>query len=105
LITLPDWHTAAVSEYRVQFTVEARAAYDALPPSRQAEVDRAVRILAKDPFRKHATAQLGPDEHLRKAYVAPGVMLEYMVAGAVMVVVVLEIFDESSYLIDEADAQ
>ena len=94
-----------MSEYRVQFTVEARAAYDDLPPSRQAHLDKAVRILARDPFRKHSTAQSGPDEHLRKAYVAPGVMLEYMVAGAIMVVVVLEIFDESAYLIDEADAQ
>lgn len=94
-----------MSEYRVQFTVEARAAYDALPPSRQAHLDKAVRILARDPFRKHATAPSGPDEHLRKAYVAPGVMLEYVVAGAIMVVVVLEIFDESAYLIDEPDAQ
>ncbi|MEU2227707.1 hypothetical protein [Streptomyces sp. NPDC018347] len=94
-----------MSEHRIQFTVEARATYDALPAGRRAQVDKAVRILARDPFRKNATAQLGPDENLRKAYVAPGVMLEYMVAGAVMVVVVLEIFDESAYLIDEADAQ
>jgi hypothetical protein len=36
--------------------------------------------------------------------VAPGVMLEYMVAGAIMVIVVLEIFDEFAYLIDESDA-
>lgn len=62
-----------------------------------------MRILARDPCRKTATAQLGPDEHLRKAYVAPGVMLEYVVAGAVMVVVVLEIFDEFAYLVDESD--
>ncbi|MFI6354703.1 hypothetical protein ACIBJF_19095 [Streptomyces sp. NPDC050743] len=64
-----------------------------------------MRILARDPFRKTSTAQLGPDEHLRKAYAAPGVMLEYMMAGAIMVIVALEIFDESAYLIDEADAQ
>ncbi|MGW2646482.1 hypothetical protein ACWC2T_16560 [Streptomyces sp. NPDC001393] len=94
-----------MTEYRIQFTVEARAVYDELPAERRAQLDRAVRVLARDPFRKTATAQLGPDEHLRKAYVAPGVMLEYMVAGAIMVVVVLEIFDESAYLIDEADAQ
>lgn len=30
-------------------------------------------------------------------------MLEYMVAAAVLVVVVLEIFDEFAYLIDEND--
>ncbi|WP_416481477.1 type II toxin-antitoxin system RelE family toxin [Streptomyces sp. CL12] len=94
-----------MSEYRIQFTVEARSAYDSLPGSRQAQLDKALRILARDPFRKTSTAQLGPDEHLRKAYVAPGVVLEYMVAGAIMVVVVLEIFDESAYLVDEADAQ
>ena len=93
-----------MTEYRVQFTVEARAAYDTLPGERRGQLDKAVRILSRDPFRKNATAQLGPDEHLRKAYVAPGVMLEYMVAGPVMVVVVLEIFDEFAYLIDEGDA-
>ncbi|MEU0408802.1 hypothetical protein ABZ307_13475 [Streptomyces griseorubiginosus] len=92
-------------EYRVQFTVEARAAYDTLPPSRQAHLDRAVRILARDPFRKHSTAQLGAEEHLRRAYVGPGLMVEYLLAGAIMVVVVLEIFDESAYLIDEADVR
>ncbi|MHB9858818.1 hypothetical protein [Streptomyces sp. YIM S03343] len=94
-----------MTDYRVQFTVEARATYDALPADRRAQLDRAVGILARDPFRKNSTAQLGPDEHLRKAYVAPGVMLEYMVAGAIMVVVVLEIFDEVAYLVDETDAQ
>ncbi|NNN31757.1 hypothetical protein HLK59_15545 [Streptomyces sp. S3(2020)] len=94
-----------MGEYRIQFTVEARAAYDSLPPSRQAHLDRAMRILARDPYRKHSTAPLGPDDNLRKAYVAPGVMLEYVVAGAIMVVVVVWIFDESAYLIDEADAQ
>ncbi|MFI9562272.1 hypothetical protein [Streptomyces rishiriensis] len=93
-----------MSEYRVQFTVEARAAYDGLPSERRAQLDKAVRILARDPFRKVSTAQLGPDEHLRKAYIAPGVMVEYVVAAPVLVVVVLEIFDEFAYLIDESDA-
>ncbi|SHH92198.1 hypothetical protein [Streptomyces sp. 3214.6] len=93
-----------MSEHRVQFTVEAQAAYDGLPGERRAQLDKAVRILARDPYRKVSTAQLGPDEHLRKAYVAPGVMVEYVVAGAVMVVVVLEIFDEFAYLVDENDA-
>ncbi|WP_346162978.1 hypothetical protein [Streptomyces bangladeshensis] len=94
-----------MNQYRVQFTVEARATCDALPAERRTQVDRAVRVLARDPFRKTSTAQLGPDEHLRRAYVGPGVKLEYMAAGAVMVVVGLEIFDERAYLVDEADAQ
>ncbi|WP_437072299.1 hypothetical protein [Streptomyces sp. enrichment culture] len=33
-----------MSAYRVQCTVEARAAYDALPPSRRSHLDKAVRI-------------------------------------------------------------
>ncbi|MDX3242254.1 hypothetical protein [Streptomyces sp. ME18-1-4] len=45
-----------MSEYRVQFTVEARAAYDGLPGEGRAQLDKAVRILARDPFRKVATA-------------------------------------------------
>ncbi|MEH0514533.1 MULTISPECIES: hypothetical protein [unclassified Streptomyces] len=89
-----------MTEYRVQFTVEARAAYDAAPGTRRAVLDRAVRILARDPFRKNATAPLGAGEHFRRAYAAPGVRFEYVVAGAV----VLEIFDEFAYLVDESDA-
>ncbi|MCX4765227.1 hypothetical protein OG562_30470 [Streptomyces sp. NBC_01275] len=91
-------------EYRARFTVEARATLDALPAERRAQLDRAVRILARDPFRRTSTAQLGPDEHLRRAYVAPGVMLKYLVAAATMVVVAVETFDETAYLIDEIDA-
>lgn len=93
-----------MTECRVQFTAEARAAYEELAGERRAQVGRAVRVLARDPFPETSTAQLGPDGHLRKAHVAPGVMLEYMAAGAVMVIVALEIFDESRYLIDENDA-
>ncbi|MEV7868116.1 hypothetical protein AB0P17_18905 [Streptomyces sp. NPDC088124] len=93
-----------MTDYRVQFTVEARTTYDALPGERRSQLDKALRVLSRDPFHKTATAQLGPDEHLRKAYVAPGVVLEYMVAGAIMVIVVLEIFDENHYLIDDSDA-
>ncbi|WP_234536273.1 type II toxin-antitoxin system RelE family toxin [Streptomyces shenzhenensis] len=91
-------------KYRVQFTAEARARYDDLPEERRAQLDKALRTLARDPFRKIATAPLGPAEHLRRTYVSPGPMLEYVVAGAVMVVVVLEISDEFAYLVDEADA-
>ncbi|WP_189264095.1 hypothetical protein [Streptomyces fuscichromogenes] len=93
-----------MSEHRVQFTVEARAAYDGMPGERRAQLDKAVRILARDPFRRTATAPLGPAEHLRRTYVAPGMKLEYVVTDAIVVVVVLEIFDEFTYLVDEADA-
>ncbi|MFJ4094018.1 hypothetical protein ACIPYS_20760 [Kitasatospora sp. NPDC089913] len=91
--------------YRVQFTVEAKATIDALPAERRDLLERALGVLARDPYHKTATAPIGPDEHLRKAYAAPGVVVEFMVADHVLVVVVLQIFDELQYLIDETDAR
>jgi hypothetical protein len=93
-----------MTEYRVQFTVEAQAVYDAAPAERRAGLDRAVRILASAPFSRNASAPIGAGEHFRRAYAAPGVRIEYMVAGAVVIVVVLEIFDEFASLVDESDA-
>ncbi|MFD9065812.1 hypothetical protein ACFVZ3_30330 [Kitasatospora purpeofusca] len=43
------------------------------------------------------TAPIGPDEHLRKAYTAPGVVAGFMVSDHVLVVV-LQVFDELRYL-------
>lgn len=91
--------------YRVQYTVEARATIDALPVERRELLERALGVLARDPYHKTATAPIGPDEHLRKAYAAPGVVVEFMVADHVLVVVVLQVFDELQYLIEEADAR
>ncbi|MFF7590497.1 hypothetical protein ACFZCK_23720 [Kitasatospora purpeofusca] len=91
--------------YRVQYTVEAKAAIDALPAERRDLLERALAVLARDPYHKTATAPIGPDEHLRKAYAAPGVVVEFMVADHVLVVVVLQVFDELQYLIDETDAR
>ncbi|MFI0980405.1 hypothetical protein ACH4SP_25780 [Streptomyces sp. NPDC021093] len=88
---------------QVQYTVEAKAVHDSLSTERQAKVDHAVRVLARDPFHKLATAQIGPNETYRKAYVAPGIVLEYVVVREAFVVVLLELFDESSYLIDESE--
>ncbi|WP_460069830.1 hypothetical protein [Streptomyces sp. YKOK-I1] len=93
-----------MTEYRVQFTVEARAAYDTLPGDRRGRLDRTVRILARDPFREHATARLGPRERLRRTYAASGIMLTYLIAGASVVIVALEADDEFAYLVDEEDA-
>jgi mRNA-degrading endonuclease RelE of RelBE toxin-antitoxin system len=87
-------------EYHVMWTVEARATYDALPEERQQQLDRVSRILASDPFNPKGTAQLGPDDNVRKAYVLPGVMLEYVIANSIMVVVVVDLFDETHYLLD-----
>lgn len=90
-----------MSDYRVKWTEDAAQTRDTLPEERRGVLSRALLVLARDPYNKRATAAVGPDEHMRKAYVAPGMVLEYMVADAVMVVVIIELFDETHYLIDE----
>jgi hypothetical protein len=89
--------------YRITFTIEAKATYDSLPAERRAVIDRAFSVLSRDPYQPKATAALS-SENERKAYVAPGIVVEYFVRQGVMIVVVMEIFDESAYLIDQADA-
>jgi hypothetical protein len=85
---------------KVTYTVEAMQTRHELPTERQAMLDHAMKVLAKDPFHKTATASIGANENYRKAYVAPGLMLEYTVVREILVVVLLEIFDESRYLLD-----
>ncbi|MFF7633051.1 hypothetical protein ACFZB9_07840 [Kitasatospora sp. NPDC008050] len=91
--------------YRVQYTVEARATIDALPPERRALLERALTVLARDPYHKTATAPLGVEQHARKAYAAPGVVVEFVVADQLLLIVLLQVFDELHYLIDESDAR
>jgi len=85
---------------KVTYTVEAMQTRDELPAERQGMLDHAMKVLARDPFHKTATAAIGPNESYRKAYVAPGLMIEYTVVREILVVVLLEIFDESRYLLD-----
>lgn len=59
------------------------------------------RVLARDPFNKTATGPIGPDDNHRKTYVAPGLVLEYTVVAQVLVVIVMQLFDETAYLIDQ----
>jgi hypothetical protein len=84
--------------FRITYTVEAAEAVRLLAPERRALLERGLGVLARDPYHK-ATAPIGTHEDNRKAQVAPGVLIEYVVAHGVMVVVVLTVFDESLYLL------
>ncbi|WP_042412607.1 hypothetical protein [Streptacidiphilus anmyonensis] len=80
--------------YRVTYTLEAKATRDSMPPHRQALLDRGLAVLAQDPFHK-ASTYVGTNEADRKAQVAPGILVEYFVSNAFMVVAVIEVFDDS----------
>lgn len=84
--------------FRVTYTVECAEVVAQLSPERRVLLDRGLAVLARDPYHK-ATAPIGTHEDNRKAQVAPGVLIEYVVAHAVMVVVVLTVFDDSLYLL------
>ncbi|MGS2592041.1 hypothetical protein [Streptomyces hebeiensis] len=84
--------------FKVTYTVECARAVEELSPARRALLERGLAVLARDPYHK-ATAPIGTHEDNRKAQVAPGVLIEYVVAHAVMVVVVLTVFDEDLYLL------
>ena len=86
--------------FRITYTVECAAALEKLSPARRSLLERGLKVLARDPYHK-ATAPIGTHEDNRKAQVAPGVLIEYVVAHAVMVVVVLTVFDDALYLLTD----
>ncbi|MFH8407905.1 hypothetical protein ACH4FX_24370 [Streptomyces sp. NPDC018019] len=79
--------------YRVTYTVEAKATADAMAPERRNMLERGLAKLALDPYHK-ATAHVGTHEDDRRAQVAPGLLIEYVVAHGLLVIVVIEIFDD-----------
>ncbi|MFI2237935.1 hypothetical protein [Streptomyces chrestomyceticus] len=78
--------------YRVTYTVEAKATAAAMAPERRDLFERGLAKLALDPYHR-ATAHVGTHEDNRQAQVAPGLLVEYVLARGLLVVVVIEIFD------------
>ncbi|MFD7662875.1 hypothetical protein [Streptomyces sp. NPDC059788] len=79
--------------YRITYTVEAKVTADAMAAERRDMLERGLAKLALDPYHK-ATAHVGTHEDDRKAQVAPGLLIEYAVAHGLLVVVVIEVFDD-----------
>lgn len=87
--------------YRIQFTEQAAAARDELAPDRRTLLLEGLGNLARDPRRKRGTTQVGTNKDYRKAMVTHGMLIEYVIVHEAVVVVVLELFDESQYLTDD----
>ncbi|MFC5723520.1 hypothetical protein ACFP1Z_25480 [Streptomyces gamaensis] len=79
---------------RVTYTVEAKATADAMTPERRALLERGLSKLAQDPYHK-ASTHVGTHEDDRRAQVAPGLLVEYVVAHGLLVVVLIDVFDEA----------
>lgn len=85
----------------LDYTTRAVAALDSMAPERAAEVRRGIDKLKEKPYHP-ASYALNEAENLRKAMVREGVMVEYVVLDELILIVVLEIFDVTVYLDEDA---
>lgn len=85
-------------DLHVTFTTEAAESIERMTAERRALLDRGLANLSRDPYHR-ASAPVGVHEDNRKAQVAPGILIEYLVGHSLMVVVVVTVFDEDLYLI------
>lgn len=85
----------------IDYTVRAVAALDAMPADRANEVRRGIEKLKEKPYHPVSYA-MNEEGNLRKAMVREGVMVEYVVLETLILIVVLEIFDVTGYLDEDA---
>lgn len=85
----------------IDYTTRAVAALDAMTADRAAEVRRGIEKLKEKPYHPVSYA-MNESGNLRKAMVREGVMVEYAVFDELILIVVLEIFDVTGYLDEDA---
>ncbi|MEU3606713.1 hypothetical protein AB0E83_14895 [Streptomyces sp. NPDC035033] len=86
--------------YEVLFTEAAAASRDRLDPVRRASFDKAVEILARDPYTE-VSQPIGAGEQDREIRLTPHIVAEYMVSRGRLLLVVLRIFDDADILLPE----
>lgn len=83
--------------YQIEFTERAAAQRDALPEDRRKLLERGLHKLAEDPFTPVSQAVSGED--IRVVSVAQGLIVDYMIHRAFLILVSVAILDQS--LIDD----
>jgi plasmid stabilization system protein ParE len=79
--------------YRVIYSEAAADVRDKLPAERRALLERGVQVLARDPYTPKSGAATGSGD-LRSVNVAHGLVIEYLVHQAEIVIVVVMVLDE-----------
>lgn len=79
--------------YQIEFTERAAAQRDALPEDRRKLLERGLNKLAEDPFTPVSQAVSGED--IRVVSVASGLIVDYMVHRAFLILVSVAILDQS----------
>ncbi|MFF5130911.1 type II toxin-antitoxin system RelE/ParE family toxin [Streptomyces syringium] len=86
--------------YEVLYTEPAARDRDRLDPARRASFDKAVEILARDPYTE-LSRTIGVGEHDREIRLTAQIVAEYMVSRGRLLLVVLRIFDDADILLPE----
>ncbi|WP_171165165.1 hypothetical protein [Streptomyces sp. I05A-00742] len=84
--------------YEVLYTEPAARDRDRLDPVRRASLDKAVEILARDPYTK-LSRPIGAGEQDREVRLTAQIVAEYMVSRGRLLLVVLRIFDDADILL------
>jgi hypothetical protein len=85
----------------IDYTVRAVAALDALAADRANEVRRGIEKLKEKPYHPVSYA-MNEEGNLRQAMVREGVIVTYFVLETLILIIVLEIFDVTPYLDEDA---
>ncbi|MGW1077246.1 type II toxin-antitoxin system RelE family toxin [Streptomyces sp. NPDC002537] len=86
--------------YEVLYTEPAARDRDRLDPARRASFEKAVEILARDPYTE-LSRSIGVGEQDREIRLTSQIVAEYMVSRGRLLLVVLRIFDDADILLAE----
>ncbi|HET6859093.1 MAG TPA: hypothetical protein VFH94_18650 [Streptomyces sp.] len=84
--------------HEVLYTESAAARRDRLDPVRRASFDKAIEILARDPYTE-LSQPIGAGEQDREIRLTSQIMAEYVVSRGRLLLVVLRIFDDADILL------
>ncbi|GAA0449930.1 type II toxin-antitoxin system RelE/ParE family toxin [Streptomyces stramineus] len=86
--------------YEVLYTEPAARDRDRLDPVRRASFEKAIEILARDPYTE-LSRPVGPGEQDREIRLTSQIVAEYMISRGRLLLVVLRIFDDADILLTE----
>jgi len=86
--------------YEVLYTEPAARDRDRLDPVRRATLDKAITILARDPYTEVSRA-IGVGDQDREIRLTSQIVAEYMVSRGRLLLVMLRIFDDADILLPE----
>jgi hypothetical protein len=84
----------------VLYTEPAARDRDRLDPARRAALDKAVEILARDPY-TNVSRSIGIGEQDREIRLTSQIVAEYMVSRGRLLLIMLRIFDDADILLPE----